>query len=80
MALERPELYPQLHCKITAPLSAAYLIAWASAKRVTPLSPENNWQDIIFTPELSVPSPPAIPDTPIPLLLTAAIVPATCVP
>ena len=36
-------------------------------------------QDIIRTPS-PLPEPPAMPFTPIPLLFTAAMVPATCVP
>ena len=48
----------------------------AFAKRV---GPENTWQDMMRQPS-PLPVPPATPLTPIPLLFTAATVPATWVP
>ena len=64
---------------IEAPLSAAYLIARTEVEMVPPLPPEKIWHDMSFTPSL-LPVPPATPQTPLPLLFTAATVPATWVP
>ena len=76
-------MYPQLFWQITAPLSAAYLNARICPERPAPEEPDSDLpsisHDMIFTPSFR-PEPPAMPLTPMPLLLTAAIVPATWVP
>jgi len=66
---------------IEAPLSAAYLNALAMTAVVPEPAavPDRAWHDMIRTPSL-LPEPPATPQTPMPLLLTAATVPAVCVP
>ena len=68
---------------MTAPLSAAYFIALTIPPSPEPEEPfslaPRVWRVIILTPSL-LPDPPAIPFTPMPLLLTAAMVPATWVP
>ena len=66
---------------IEAPLSAAYLKALAmTAVDPEPAAvPELTWHDMSRTPSL-LPEPPATPQTPMPLLLIAATVPAVCVP
>ena len=43
------------------------------------LLPWKIWQDMSLTPSL-LPVPPAIPDMPLPLLFSAPMMPATCVP
>ena len=78
-----PAVYPQLFWQITAPLSAAYLMARICPASPAPDDPDSDLprisHDMIFTPS-PLPEPPAMPQTPTPLLFTAAIVPATCVP
>ena len=64
---------------MTAPLSAAYLMARTVASELLTVLPENIWQLMIFTPGMSA-FPPAIGLMPMPLLFCAAITPATCVP
>ena len=61
---------------MTAPRSAAQTIIFMMSAEPSP----NTWQLIIFTPLPGVPSPPAMPQTPSPLLLTAPIMPAMRVP
>lgn len=59
---------------MTAPLSAAYLMARTVASELLTVLPENIWQLMIFTPGMS-PLPPAIELMPMPLLFCAAITP-----
>ena len=73
-----PALSPKEHWAMLAPLSAAYRNARATASLDVWL-PTHIWHDIIFTPSW-FPVPPATLETPMPLLFTAATVPATWVP
>ena len=69
---------PQLFWEMIAPLLQLHTIASAPEPC---FCPSKIWQDIIFTPDsFFLAFPPAIPQTPRPLLLTAAMVPATWVP
>lgn len=62
-----------------APLSAAYMMAFATIWEVPPVLLSNIWQDMMRTPS-PFPLPPATPQMPSALLFTAATIPAQCVP